>query len=249
MEKPIESISSLLSICEEYGHLSGFKVNWSKSALLPLNESAKLLHYPPTISVVQNFKYLGIQIFPSLNQIVTHNFLDVSKDIMRDLDRWINLPNSLQARIPIVKMNILPRLHFFSSMIPLSTHVNFWSKIHSNISQFIWNRKRPHLKLSTLQRKKEDGGLAVPNCKFYFWSFVLRPLHVWFNPHTSVSWRKIEENIVHPWNLEDGLIANVSIKQCRLRFGPIVAHLIHTWRMVESVCRISCRWHTVSYIQ
>ena len=36
MENPI-----LLSICEEFGSHSGFKINWSKSALLPLNDSAK----------------------------------------------------------------------------------------------------------------------------------------------------------------------------------------------------------------
>lgn len=140
MENPVQSISSLLSICEEFGHVSGFKVNWSKSALLPLNKSAKILQYPLIISVVQHFKYLGIQIFPSLNHIVTHNFSEVGKDIKRDLDRWITLPNSLQARISIVKVNILPRLNFFSSMIPLSPAVNFWNKIHGNISQCIWNR-------------------------------------------------------------------------------------------------------------
>jgi len=131
--------------------------------------------YPPIIAVVQHFKYLGIYIYPSLNHIVMQNFSEVGKDIKRDLDSWINLPNSLQARISIVKMNILPRLNFFSSMTPLSPAVNFWNKIHGKISQFIRNRKRPRLKLATLQRKRVDGGLAVPGCKLYFLFFCTLP--------------------------------------------------------------------------
>lgn len=102
--------------------------------------------------------------------------------------------------------------------------------------------------MATSQRNRVDGGLAVPDCKLYCWSFVLRPLLVWFNPHISVSWRKIEEHIVRPWNLEDILFSNVSDKQCRLRFGPIVSHLIKTWRLVESRCKVSCKWHKQSPI-
>ncbi len=62
-------------------------------------------------------------------------------------------------------MNILPRKHFVSSMIPLSLSDNYWDKSHSSISQFIWNRKCPHVKLSTTQRGITNGGLSVPNPK------------------------------------------------------------------------------------
>ena len=151
MEKPLQSIPNLLSICEEFSCLSGFKINWTKSALLPINDSAKGLQFPIGIPVVQDFKYLGIQIFPSLNRIVTHNYSKTFNKVKADLDRWMSLPNSLRARVSIVKMNILPRINFISSMIPLSPPVNYWNKIHSCVSRFIWNRKRPRLKLSVTQ--------------------------------------------------------------------------------------------------
>lgn len=38
LETPSRSLPHLLSICEEYGSLSGFKINWSKSAWLRWNE-------------------------------------------------------------------------------------------------------------------------------------------------------------------------------------------------------------------
>ena len=53
MQNPTLSWPNLLSICEEFGGLSGFKINWSKSALLPLNEPAKTLQVPANVPVVQ----------------------------------------------------------------------------------------------------------------------------------------------------------------------------------------------------
>lgn len=98
-------------------------------------------------------------------------------------------------------------------MIPLCPPSDYWRKLHSDISQFIWNKKRPRLKFSTLQRSRGHGGLAVPNFKYYFWSFVLRPVITWRDPVISVSWRGLEEKMVEPWSLEDVLFSNISDKQ------------------------------------
>ena len=40
--------------------------------------------------------------------------------------------------------------------------------------------------------------------------------------------------------------ANVSDKQSLMRFRPIVSNFIRTWHIVESECKISCKWHTLS---
>lgn len=160
---------------------------------------------------------------------------------LRDLDRWVDLPMSIHARVSVIKMNILPRINFVSSMIPLPPPSYHWSKLQSATTKFIWNRKRPRLKLSVLQRRREDGGLAVPDFKLYFWSFVLRPLLSWFNPDSSVSWRMLESNAVQSWTLQDVLFSNSSKKQCQLRFGPLISYLVLLWRQVETHCRLACK--------
>lgn len=248
LDNPAQSIPHLLTICEEFGSMSGFKINWSKSALLHLNDTAKTSVLPANIPIVQHFKYLGIEIFSSLNQIIKHNYSSVLNKILRDMDRWIDLTMSIQARVSIVKMNILPRINFVSSMVPLPHPPDSWSKLQSTTSKFIWKRKRPRLKLSILQGRREDGGLAVPNFEHYSWSFVLRPLLSWFDSHSSVSWLMLESNIVQPWTLQDVLFSNVSKKQCQLRLGPIISHLVLVWRLVETHCHLSCKWHTFSPI-
>ena len=138
---------------------------------------------------------------------------------------------SIQAYISVVKMNVLPRIHFVSSMLPLSPSSDYWHKLQSAVSKFVWKGKRPRLKMATLQRRRrEDGGLSVPNFKHYFWSFVLRPLLTWFDPDTSVCWRALESAMTEQWSLHDVLFANISDKQCQPCFGPIITLILSKLR-------------------
>lgn len=135
------------------------------------------------------------------------------------MDRWLSLPKSLRACVSIVKMNIWPRINLISSVIPVSPAVNYWNKIHSSVSRFIWNRKWPHLKL--------------------------RPLLVWHDWYLSFL---TQANCVRPWNLQEVLFANISNKQCRIHFSPTVSQLIQTWRAAELQYKISCKWYTLTPI-
>lgn len=81
-------------------------------------------------------------------------------------------------------------------MIPLFPPTDYWKKLHFDIPQFTWNKKCPRLKLSMLQRSRGSGGLAVPNFKYYFWSFVLCPIVTWRDPDMPVSWCRLEEKMV-----------------------------------------------------
>lgn len=185
------------------------------------------------------YNLIGVEIFPSTSSIAIKDFQGIYSQIKKDFERWSNLPNSLQARIAIVKMDILPRVNFFSSMIPLATPLGYWDKLQSLVSKFIWKGKR--LKLTTLQRDKTLGGLALPDFKIYFWSYVLRPLSTWFNPSSSASWRPIEENIVLPHRLQDLVYANIPLKKAKLRLGPVISFLLTSYRAVMK--HVGTDWH------
>lgn len=70
------SVPHVLNLFEEFGSFSGYKINWSKSLLMPLNLAAKKLTLSSLpIDLEHNgFTYLGIQIRPSLSSIVKDNF-------------------------------------------------------------------------------------------------------------------------------------------------------------------------------
>ncbi len=59
----------------------------------------------------------------------------------------------------------------------------------------------------------------------------------------STSWWAIEESLVSPHNIEHLVFAGVSLRQCKLRFGPIITHFISTWRTVTRKIEPNLRWH------
>ncbi len=116
-------------------------------------------------------------------------------------------------------------------MIPLAPPVGYWNKLDACVSRYMWDGKRPRIKRTTLQRCRSHGGLSFPNFRLYAQAFSLRPLSVWFDPDASVSWRAIEE------------FSGVPLRQCKSRFGPIVTHLLSTWRDVERRSQLVTIWH------
>lgn len=201
------------------------------------------MRLPNAAPIVKSFKYLGIDIYPSLHDIASKNFNKIISEVSRDLSNWSHLPKSLYARISVVKMNVLPRVNFYSSMIPLPPPTHFWDNLNSTLRKYIWNGKCARIRLSTMQRFRQDGGLSFPDFKVYAQAFVIRPISVWFGSNKDVAWRAIEESMVTPYNLRDLVFCNIPIRQCNLRFGPIITHLLSTWKMIERRTDSTTKWH------
>uniref|UniRef100_A0A3Q1G9Y9 Reverse transcriptase domain-containing protein n=1 Tax=Acanthochromis polyacanthus TaxID=80966 RepID=A0A3Q1G9Y9_9TELE len=116
------------------------------------------------------------------------DLVNIQYSSLNDLDKWGKLPTSFQSRLSIVKMNILPRVTFFSSMLTLPPTKGYWKKIHASVGSYLWNGKKPRIKTLTLYRPKSSGGMGLPNFEWYSWCFGLGPLYIWFKPHIITSW-------------------------------------------------------------
>lgn len=105
------SLPHLLNIFKDFGQVSGYKINWEKSALLPLNSSTgqvPITAVTLNIPVVQTFKYLGVSIFPTVSATVTNNFKKVFAEVETSLQKWSSSSLSFYSCILVIKMNILP---------------------------------------------------------------------------------------------------------------------------------------------
>ena len=163
--------------------------------------------------------------------------------IKTHIDKWANINLSLAERVSTVKMNILPRVNFMASMLPLPAPTGFWDKLQARVSKHIWKSQFPRIRMPILQHNKISGGLNVPDFKLYFYAFMLRPLKNWFNGNLSVSWVEIEEQIVSPFSLKDILFSGLSNQYCTEKFGPIISHAIQTWNSVEGLGDWGPPWH------
>lgn len=232
------SIPHILDVFAQFSALSGYKINWSKSQLMTLNSSLDPASLPPHIPVVKSFKYLCVDIHCSLQSTSIKNFQNILKRMEEDLNRWSKLPNSLSARISIVKMDILPRVNFFSNMLPLPPPNGYWDKLNKVISKFVWDGKRPRLKWSTLQRRKSEGGLAALDV-FLVVCVAPRVNTVWPQCASLMETNRREpctsSSVTRPY------ILWVASQTCQASAWSNHVFLLSIWKFLKSL-----KWHTIA---
>lgn len=69
MSDTAKSIHHILSVFKSFSQFSGYKINWNKSALKHLNHLSVNSILPSFIPVITSLRYLGVDIFPSLDTI------------------------------------------------------------------------------------------------------------------------------------------------------------------------------------
>uniref|UniRef100_A0A8C6P3S8 Reverse transcriptase domain-containing protein n=1 Tax=Nothobranchius furzeri TaxID=105023 RepID=A0A8C6P3S8_NOTFU len=171
-----ESIPSLMKLFDQFGSFFGFKVNREKSSIMFLNvkERVKPVVSHPFVNAIEGFKYLGIRITPKISDLSSANYEPMVIEVSDEITRLTSLPLSLLGRINIVKMTILPTFLYMFQSILLAPPPPFFSKIRKLLSNFIWNNRKPGLRLSLLYLPYDRGGLQFPNLEWYFWAAQLR---------------------------------------------------------------------------
>lgn len=69
----------MLQLFDKFHDLSGYKINWAKSALMPIGPSKDKLSLPSFIPIVTSFVYLGIKIGGSLSDILRDNYSELKR--------------------------------------------------------------------------------------------------------------------------------------------------------------------------
>ena len=198
IKNPAISIPALLDNLNEYSAVSGYKINTDKSEAMMITGEwpSQLDNLVSFRRPKHGFRYLGVVLTPKTTQLFSANYDKLIKEIKKDLNRWDMLPLSLFGRIESVKMNILPRLLFLFQSLPILIPQATFKLLEKWISAFIWQNRRPRIRLKTLMASKEKGGLNLPNLKLYYWAAQLRAMVAWIVRDPGNRWVSIEQNSI-----------------------------------------------------
>lgn len=79
-------------------------------------------------------------------------------------------------------------------MIPISPSKKAIKVLEGWLSSFIGSERRPHLNMSKLQMTSCDGGLDIPDLRFYQLASHLWMIASWRNRDSSSIWYEVESS-------------------------------------------------------
>lgn len=146
----------------------------------------------------------------------------------RDFQRWSTLPLSLAGRIQSLKMNILPKFLFLFQCLPVFLPKFFFKTLDTAIIHFVWNGKIPRVGKLTLQRPKDQGGLALPNFLFYYFAANIYKISFWINA-PDINWCVLESLSCHSSSLKALIFSSLPLSPTRHSSNPLVIATLKIW--------------------
>lgn len=130
-------------------------------------------------------------------------------------------------------MNVLPRLLFLFQSLPVFIPQSAFRSLDNLISKFIWQNKRPRVRLKVLMSGKENGGLRLPNIKAYYWAAQIKAMVAWIIRDPETQWVSMEEYSLPGISLSSLPFLNLQ-SQKKIKITNLwVKHTLRIWNLVQ----------------
>ena len=239
LSDPASSIPGVMDIIENFSKMSGYKINWQKSEVMPVSVGCSIADIGafPFTWIPSGMKYLGIRLTTDFQTLVQINMDPVLQNIKTNFAKWKMINLSLWGKINTVKMMVSSKINYISMMIPLTIPESLFKQYNDIVRDYLWDGKKPRISLNKLFTTRDRGGLALPNIELYNISFELvRLCEHWSERDSTLGWLEIEKSLTFPFSYIDALsqkLANAHL------VNPILQHSRDVWNKIHKLLRLS----------
>ena len=135
---------------------------------------------------------------------------------------------SLEGKVNVIMMGVLPKFLYLFQCIPLFLPRSFFKCIDSAFIYFIWNGKNPRVRIDLLQRPKLQGSLALPNLFYYYVAANVQKIMFWL--HTpDKDWCHYEATSYISTSLTALVTSSLPVSFSQFTNNPIVINTLKIW--------------------
>ncbi|KAJ4435953.1 hypothetical protein ANN_18576 [Periplaneta americana] len=157
-----EDIQHMTDSLHQYSAMSGLKLNYHKSHILPLGPCDIQPQVAP-FTTITSLKILGILFAPSIIEMQQQNWKIVSQTIKITAQQLYYRDLTLHQRSWIVHTFLLSKCWYLAQVLPIT--ITFARQITSAICWFLWKGSTFRVPLSTLCLQPTEGGIGLLNIR------------------------------------------------------------------------------------
>jgi hypothetical protein len=168
----IDDVPKILKVLDDFYLISGLKTNVDKTIAYKLGRNQEI-NFPKNYLGLTWGKLpinlLGITIADDDETIKTENFSARIEGIDVLTKIWCRRNLSMKGKLSIINTLLIPKLIYPCTILDVPPDIV--TTAVNTIRTFFWNWKRPKIKLDTLIRKIDKGGIKYPclDCKIKSW--------------------------------------------------------------------------------
>ena len=157
----ITSVEKALCLVNEFGCISGFKLNVKKTKALWLGKWRNNRTTPLQLSWPRDpVKILGVYFSYDEKNDDQYNFNLKVKKLQTHLDMWSSRRLTLFGKVLIIKGLGLSQILYSASNINVPKDIA--KTVKGKLFSFLWNKKRDKIKRESLHQDYDNGGIRMP---------------------------------------------------------------------------------------